>query len=137
MQSDNTWSYGPNGLPVEDLQVHTTPTLVLRNPPIVRRRFRRPTFRKLVKRFCITLAVLLVVLTGTSVYVWYDPMALATLSEPLLSVQPGAVPWNGTDPINILALGVDQRVAGEQDHSDTIIVITIDPSHNKIRMVSI
>jgi LCP family protein required for cell wall assembly len=137
MQSDNAWSYGPNGLPVEDLQVHTQPTLVLRNPPIVRRRFRGPNIRQLAVRFLIALAVLLVLCLGTGVYVWYDPMALATLSGPLLPAAAGTVPWNGTDPINILALGVDQRVPGEQDHSDTIIVITLDPGKGTVRMVSI
>ncbi len=139
MQSDNAWSYGPNGLPVEDLQVHTQPTLVLHSPPMVRRRrlFRRPTLRQLAIRLLISLAALLVLLVGTGVYVWFNPMALATLSGPLLPARAGTVPWNGTDPINILALGVDQRVPGEQDHSDTIIVITIDPGRNTVRLVSI
>ncbi len=139
MQNDNAWSYGPNGLPMEDLQVHTSPTLVLRNPVIMRRRWRlqRPRPRVLLVRFLLGLLALLLALVGTGIFVWYNPMALATLSEPLLPAQAGAVPWNGTDPINILALGVDQRVPGERTHSDTIIVITLDPTHGTVRMVSI
>jgi len=139
MQNDNAWSYGPNGLPMEDLQVHTHPTLVMRTPPITRRRWRlrRPSPRVFLLRALMVLAALLLAIVGTGVFVWYNPMALATLSQPLLPGQAGAVPWNGTDPINILALGVDQRVPGEQTHSDTIIVLTLDPAHNTVRMVSI
>ena len=47
------------------------------------------------------------------------------------------MPWNGSDTINILALGEDQRYPGERTHSDTIIVMTVDPSKGKVRLVSI
>jgi LCP family protein required for cell wall assembly len=62
---------------------------------------------------------------------------LGLLSQPFFSSAPGLVPWNGSDPINVLALGEDQRVPGEKTHSDTIIVIQINPGTGKVQLVSI
>ncbi len=136
MQDENAWTYGPNGLPLENIQVHTQPTLIMQQVPIVRSR-RRWSWRRLLTRLLIAFGALLVLMVAMAVFVWYNPQALATLSAPLFPAQAGAVPWNGTDPINILALGVDQRVPGEKTHSDTIIVISLDPTKRQVRLVSI
>ncbi|KHE72279.1 LCP family protein [Halobacillus sp. BBL2006] len=40
------------------------------------------------------------------------------------------------EPINILLLGVDER-ENDVGRSDTMIVMTLDPNHNKMQMVSI
>lgn len=152
MQNDKTWTYGPTGLPVESSSVHNQPTLVMRAvpaapivpptapptvapapPPVIRVR----RWRRLLARVLIVCALLLVTVAAACAFFWYNPMTLGLVSEPFLAPQAGAVPWNGTDPINILAMGVDQRVRGEQTQSDTMIVIQLDPGSGKVRMLSI
>jgi LCP family protein required for cell wall assembly len=46
------------------------------------------------------------------------------------------VPWNGTDRITILAMGVDQRTT-EAAHSDVMMVISLDPGNGHVSMLSI
>jgi len=48
-------------------------------------------------------------------------------------------PWTGTDRINILLLGVDQREdeRGQPTRTDTMIVLTIDPKTKSAGMLSI
>ena len=133
MQNESTWTYGPGGLPVESLPIHSQPTQVLPTVPVTPRP-RRHRWRRMV---LMVLTAFLLLLIGSGVLVWYDPPALGALSSPFLPVQAGAVPWNGTDPINILAMGVDQRVPGEKTLSDTMIVISINPTTKHVRMVSI
>ena len=127
MQNENAWNYGP----VADAGVHTQPTLVLR-PVVAARRWGRLALRGL-----IVLLILILLLVGSGVFFWYDPPALSTIGGLFLPPQANAVPWNGTDPINILAMGVDQRLPGDKTHSDTIIVIQLDPGAHRVRMVSI
>jgi LCP family protein required for cell wall assembly len=134
MQPDEAWTYGPTGLPVENYAVHTQPTLVMRS--VAAKRPRRRLSRVLL-RFLIALLLMIVLFVGTSALFWFDPPALGWVSQPFLPSAANVVPWNGSDPINILALGEDQRIPGEKSHSDTIIVISVDPSSGHVRMVSI
>lgn len=131
MQNQNAWTYGPKGLPVETGAPHNEPTLVMR-PVRASARWRRVLLRVL-----LGFGALLLLLIGSGVFFWFNPTALGVASEPFLAPQPGTIPWNGTDAINILAMGVDQRVPGERTHSDTMIVITVDPVHRHVRLVSI
>ncbi|MEZ4569264.1 MAG: LCP family protein [Thermomicrobiales bacterium] len=58
------------------------------------------------------------------------PTATATF-EPLPA-------WNGTDPVNILLLGVDTRPSESSDgRSDTMIVVHVDPAAKRVDMFSI
>lgn len=45
--------------------------------------------------------------------------------------------WDGDERINIALYGVDSREEGEAARSDTIIIVTIDPSTNEVGMISI
>jgi LCP family protein required for cell wall assembly len=85
----------------------------------------------------LLLSVFLLLLLGTGTLIWFDPPVLGALSMPFFPVQAGAVPWDGAQPINILAMGIDQRVPGEKTLSDTMIVLSIDPATQQVRMVSI
>jgi LCP family protein required for cell wall assembly len=133
MQQDNAWSYGPNGLPIEEISAHTHPTLVMAQVPVAREARKR----RWVRRLGVTFLALLLLLIGSSGLFWFDPPALGFVSQPFFPSAAGVVPWNGSDPINILALGEDQRTPGEKTHSDTIIVMSIDPKAGKVRLVSI
>jgi LCP family protein required for cell wall assembly len=156
MQPNSAWTYGPNGLPVEDSglnghgttvefvspassispiadrSLHSEPTLVL---PVVE--IARPRKHRWLRR--LGLAVLLVVClcVGSVATFWFDPPALGWVGQPFFTSVPGAVPWNGRDPINVLALGEDQRVPGAKTQSDTIIVMQINPGTGKVRLVSL
>ncbi|MDB5075746.1 MAG: putative LytR family transcriptional protein [Chloroflexi bacterium] len=136
MQQDSAWSYGPNGLPVENIPVHNQPTLVMRPVPTERPRRRRVRFRVRTVIIAAILFLLLLFL-GSGIVFWYYPPALGWVSQPFLPSASNVVPWNGSDPINILALGEDQRFPGAKTHSDTIIVISVDPGSGHVRMVSL
>src|SRR5919198_1114924 len=45
--------------------------------------------------------------------------------------------WNGTDRLNILLLGVDQRPGEGVFNTDTMIVVSIDPSSGQVAMLSL
>src|SRR5262249_39567083 len=80
---------------------------------------------------------LLLLLALSGIVLWLYPPALGVVSMPVLPPQAGAVAWNGSDPINILAMGVDQRTPDESTRSDVMMVISIDPGSNQVRMVSV
>ncbi len=134
MLQEDDWTYGPNGLPMEVPSLHTQPTLVLAPVPMPRPPKKK---RRWLLRIGLVLLCLFVVLVGSFGFFWVDPPALGWISQPFLPSASNVVPWNGSDPINILALGEDQRYPGEKTHSDTIIVMTVNPSNGKVRLVSI
>jgi len=46
--------------------------------------------------------------------------------------------WDGTDPVNILLLGVDSRPDDDEPpRSDTMIVVRVDPGENRVDLFSI
>ncbi len=67
-------------------------------------------------------------------------MPIPRPSVPIIGDQSGNTPtWKGTDRVNILLLGIDQR-PDERDQptrSDTMIVLTIDPKTKSAGMLSI
>ncbi|MEO5940559.1 MAG: LCP family protein, partial [Candidatus Limnocylindrales bacterium] len=65
-----------------------------------------------------------------------------TPSEPPVqgsgSLPPVAVPpWNGTDRLNILLIGSDQRPGDGTYNTDTLIVVSIDPVTKQVAMFSL
>lgn len=82
--------------------------------------------------------VLLVLLAvaGTAGVLLYSPPTLEALSAMVLKPQPGAVPWNGTDRITLVAMGLTQRTT-EPARTDTLLVMDIDPAHHHINMLSV
>ncbi len=77
--------------------------------------------------------------TGTSV-----AAASTVVTQPdVTPTQPGPTPtpypeWDGTQPINILLLGVDAREGEEgPPRSDTMIVVRVDPVNKRVDMMSI
>src|SRR5919202_3193259 len=101
--------------------------------PAVRRR------RRWLRALGVALVLLLLVVVGVGsvgLAAYNYPPLLAPLSSKLLGTQPGMVPWNGTDPLNILVMGIDQRT-NEQTHADSMIVLRIVPSTPHVTMLSI
>ena len=74
-----------------------------------------------------------------------DTGAAADTGEPtlLLPSEGTALPsatlptWNGTDRLNILLVGIDQRPGQSVFNTDTLIVVSIDPTTNRVAMFSI
>ena len=145
MRQDVMIPGSPGTVPLDRGAMHNSPTLVMRPVPSAPAQSQpagpctgpRPGWWRWLRRLLIALAVLALLLVASGVYFWYDPTALGIVSTPLLPPASGTVPWNGSDRINILAMGVDSRNPADAPHSDTMIVLSLDPANRKARMVSI
>lgn len=104
-------------------------------PPRRRRTGKRRLFR-IVRTLLVIILVLAVLLTAGGVAAYEDPALLNPLGSALLGTQPGAVSWNGHDPVNLLVMGVDQR-GTESTRSDSMIVLHVDPSSHDATMLSV
>ncbi|MEH7480695.1 LCP family protein, partial [Neobacillus drentensis] len=92
----------------------------------------------------VTGIILLLLIVGGGVYAYnvYNSLkgAVETMNEPLEQkqsdkrVEPVAV--KDKDPFSVLMLGVDER-AGDRGRSDTMIVLTVNPNTNSVKMLSI
>ncbi|MFI5254333.1 MAG: LCP family protein [Candidatus Limnocylindrales bacterium] len=58
-------------------------------------------------------------------------------SSPTATAEPSGQPWNGTDRLNILLLGVDHRPDGSYLNTDTMIVVSIDPVTRRVALLSL
>ncbi len=92
--------------------------------------------RRLLRLLLILLLLLLLLLGIMGAAVYEDPALLAPVGGALLGNQAGTVPWNGSDPVNILVMGIDQRT-NEQTRSDSMIVLRVDPSSHDVKMLSV
>jgi LCP family protein required for cell wall assembly len=86
--------------------------------------------------------LLLVVAVGVYSYTVYNSLksAVATMHQPVERTQSDKreepVAFTNKDPFSVLMLGVDQR-KGDSGRSDTIIVLTVNPNNNSVKMLSI
>lgn len=88
------------------------------------------------RRILIALLVVLVLLGVAGAAAYEDPALLQPVGAALLGTEPGTVAWNGSDPINVLIMGIDPR-ATETPNSDTMMVLHVDPSAHDVTMLSI
>ncbi len=67
------------------------------------------------------------------------PTPASTTAPPLGTALPtAALPdWNGTDKLNILLIGADQRPKEGTFNTDTLIVVSIDPNTKQVAMYSL
>lgn len=98
-----------------------------------------------------TVAIIVVAVIGyaiyyfTAVYNQIDALQKTGDASPFKNVQPTNVAvtqppvWEGTEPVNILLMGVDSRSAddGEIPRSDTMLVASLDPVKKTIHLFSI
>ncbi len=52
-------------------------------------------------------------------------------------VEPGPVPWDGLERLNIALLGADAGVGRESIRTDTMIVVSIDPENGNVALFSL
>jgi LCP family protein required for cell wall assembly len=68
-----------------------------------------------------------------------SPSDIAGTANPSASAPPlkTAPPWNGKDRLNILLIGADQRPREGTFNTDTLIVVSIDPTTKQVAMFSL
>jgi LCP family protein required for cell wall assembly len=66
-----------------------------------------------------------------------DTPVPATTPEGSALPQVSIPPWNGTDRLNILVIGSDQRAGDVTHNTDTMIVVSIDPTSKQVVMFSL
>ena len=62
-----------------------------------------------------------------------DPATLQGSALPEVTIPP----WNGTERLNILLIGSDQRPGDSTYNTDTLIVVSIDPTTKQVAMFSL
>src|SRR3954464_13411444 len=86
--------------------------------------------------------VLLIAAGGAYAYSVYNSLtnAVDTMHQPIerekSEKRPEEITLTKQDPFSILMLGVDER-EGDSGRSDTMIVLTVNPTKNSIKMLSI
>lgn len=109
----------------------TDPSATTAVVPVQRRRKRRWW------HFLLLVVVLFLLLFAATGFLLYkNPPLLNSMSGLFLHDQKGVVGWNGTDPLNILLMGIDQRTT-EQTRSDSMIILHIDPATSHATMLSV
>lgn len=106
-----------------------------------RRKKRKP---KKKRAFKIIMGIILVLILGVGAYaysIWHSVEKTFTQThEPLKrdvsEKRSEKVSFSNQDPISILLLGVDQR-AGDRGRSDSLILMTVNPKDQSMKMVSI
>ncbi|TPF17639.1 polyisoprenyl-teichoic acid--peptidoglycan teichoic acid transferase TagU [Priestia megaterium] len=110
-------------------------------PQTRRRKRRKPKKKRALK---ITMAMILVLILGVGAYaysIWHSVEKTFTqthepLNRDVSEKRSEKVSFSNRDPISILLLGVDQR-AGDRGRSDSLILMTVNPKDQSMKMVSI
>ncbi|MFE0343271.1 LytR family transcriptional regulator [Priestia megaterium] len=110
-------------------------------PQTRRRKRRKPKKKRALK---ITMAIILVLILGVGAYaysIWHSVEKTFTqthepLNRDVSEKRSEKVSFSKRDPISILLLGVDQR-AGDRGRSDSLILVTVNPKDQSMKMVSI
>ncbi|WP_223594037.1 polyisoprenyl-teichoic acid--peptidoglycan teichoic acid transferase TagU [Neobacillus bataviensis] len=100
--------------------------------------------RKSKKWMKVTSAILAIMLLGGAAYGYtvYKSLnnAVETMHQPIERTQSAKrekpVEVKAKDPFSVLMLGVDER-KGDKGRSDTMIVLTVNPNNNSVKMLSI
>ncbi|PFW80056.1 LytR family transcriptional regulator [Priestia aryabhattai] len=110
-------------------------------PQTRRRKRRKPKKKRALK---ITMVIILVLILGVGAYaysIWHSVEKTFTqthepLNRDVSEKRSEKVSFSKRDPISILLLGVDQR-AGDRGRSDSLILMTVNPKDQSMKMVSI
>jgi len=110
-------------------------------PQTRRRKRRKPKKKRALK---ITMAIIIVLILGVGDYaysIWHSVEKTFTqthepLNRDVSEKRSEKVSFSKRDPISILLLGVDQR-AGDRGRSDSLILMTVNPKDQSMKMVSI
>ncbi len=97
------------------------------------------TVRSLLTRLLMLVLSFFALLIVATLLVAFSPTLSRSLTSFFVKTQSGAVAWNGTDPVNMVVVGLDERpgMAGQFPHTDTMMVVSILPGSGSVRMLSI
>jgi polyisoprenyl-teichoic acid--peptidoglycan teichoic acid transferase len=91
------------------------------------------------KQFKWTLAIIgLVLAVIIGIYAYSISHFVTKIQEPIDGDMPVKVEeWTGTEPVNIVLLGVDNRDNDKNPRSDSILVVSVDPETKKAHVMSV
>lgn len=97
------------------------------------------TLRSLLLRVLVAVVTFFGLVVIAVLLVAVSPTLSRSLTAFFIKQQPGALPWNGADPVNIVLVGLDDRPwqRGQFPHTDTIMVASVNPSTNSVHMLSL
>ncbi len=97
------------------------------------------TVRGALARLFALLAAFLALLIVAALLIVLSPTLSRSLTAFFIPTQTGAVAWNGTDPVNMVVVGLDEDAGRSQTvpHTDTMLVLSIDPATDSVKMLSI
>src|SRR5579884_713694 len=95
------------------------------------------TVRSLLTRLLMLVLSFFALLIVATLLVAFSPTLSRSLTSFFVKTQSGAVAWNGTDPVNMVVVGLDERpgMAGQFPHTDTMMVVSILPGSGSVRML--
>ena len=94
--------------------------------------------RSLLIRAVVAAVAFFGLVVAAALLIALSPTLSRSLTAFFVQTQPGAIPWNGTDPVNMVIVGLDQRANSNQPaHTDTIVVARVNPKNDSVRMLSI
>jgi len=102
----------------------------MRKPWITRRR------RRVLAVLLTLLALVVAVPAAAATVLLNNPAALQSLSARVLPVQPGARAWDGRSRVVVALFGLTQRTT-EPARTDTILVLTLDPTRRQASLLSV
>lgn len=90
------------------------------------------------KVFWISILVPIVLILGFVGYYWYKlNHFVSSIHDPAAEQSTSTVAWTGTDRVNILLLGVDNRNNDPHPRSDVNLLVSIDPKTHSAVMLSV
>ncbi len=102
----------------------------MRKPWITRRR------RRVLAVLLTLLALVVAVPAAAATVLLNNPAALQSLSARVLPVQPGVRAWDGRSRVVVALFGLTQRTT-EPARTDTILVLTLDPTRRQASLLSV
>jgi LCP family protein required for cell wall assembly len=98
-----------------------------------------PSLRGCLLQLAATAAAFFALLIVAVILVALSPTLSRSVTAFFVRPQAGSIPWNGSDPVNIVIAGLDQRAnqPHEFPHTDTLMVASINPQNDSIRILSI
>lgn len=94
--------------------------------------------KRFVVRGFLALATFFGLVVVGALLVALSPTLSRSLTAFFIGSQKGAIPWNGTDPVNMVIAGLDVRPGDSANgRTDSLMVASVDPRNGSIRMLSI
>ncbi|HZT95836.1 MAG TPA: LCP family protein [Chloroflexota bacterium] len=97
------------------------------------------TVRGAIVRAFALVAAFFALLIVSTLLIALSPTLSRSVTAFFIHTQTGATPWNGSDPVNMVLVGLDEDAARAQTfpHTDTMLVLSVNPASDSVKMLSI